>query len=274
MSAVAGTQGRRTNMNDQPDKTGEKARPEAHAPRFGTADGEGQWVNDVHAQLNRTHVRALCQPSTPAAVQRLVRRAAKEGAAISIAGGRHAMGGQQFGSDTVLIDTTRLDRLVAFDPEEGTVTVEAGIGWPKLIPEVIALQEGAPLQWGIRQKQTGADRLSLGGALAANASRGQTNVFVNGRNLPQSEVMVLSALWGTYIQPGRYWLDGTGNVGYEGVPIPVGNLYALVQAQGGMGGGGGDNFWNSRFSAGNYNADNTQGYVSVPGYGPVGYGFD
>ncbi|MEZ5148522.1 MAG: hypothetical protein R2759_15995 [Bacteroidales bacterium] len=26
-------------------------------------------------------------------------------------------------------------------------------------------------------------------------------------------------------------------------------------------------------SAGNSNADNTQGYVSVPGYGPVGYGF-
>jgi hypothetical protein len=112
------------------------------------------------------------------------------------------------------------------------------------------------------------------GALPANASGGQTNVFVNGRNLPQAEVMVLSALWGMYIQPGRYWLDGTGNVGYEGVPIPVGNLYALVQAQGAMGGGGGDGFWNSRFSAGNYNADNSQGYVSVPGYGPVGYGFD
>ncbi|MDX1576491.1 MAG: FAD-dependent oxidoreductase, partial [Kiloniellales bacterium] len=103
-------------------------------------------MNDVHAQLNRTHVRALCQPSTPAAVQRILRRAQEDGAAISIAGGRHAMGGQQFGGDTVLIDTTRLDRVIAFDPEEGTVTVEAGIQWPKLIPEVIALQEGAPLQ--------------------------------------------------------------------------------------------------------------------------------
>jgi hypothetical protein len=112
------------------------------------------------------------------------------------------------------------------------------------------------------------------GALAADASGGQTNVFVNGRNLPQAEVMILSALWGAYVQPGRYWLDGAGNVGYEGVPIPTGNLYALAQARGAIGGGGGDNFWNSRFSAGNYNADNTQGYVSVPGYGPVGYGFD
>src|SRR2546429_2315643 len=30
-------------------------------------------------------------------------------------------------------------------------------------------QQGAAQQWGIRQKQTGADRLSIGGALAANA---------------------------------------------------------------------------------------------------------
>jgi len=127
------------------------------------------WVNDVHAQLNRTHLKALCRPASTAAVQRIVRRANDEGTAISIAGGRHAMGGQQFGGDTLLIDTAGLNRVIAFDPEEGTVTVEAGIQWPKLIPEVIERQHGAPLQWGIRQKQTGADRLSLGGALAANA---------------------------------------------------------------------------------------------------------
>jgi len=68
-------------------------------------------------------------------------------------------------------------------------------------------------------------------------------------------------------------LYGMGNVGYEGVPAPVGNLYAQAAHTGGAGGGG-DNFWNTRFSAGSYNSDNTSGYVSVPGYGPVGYGLD
>jgi hypothetical protein len=117
------------------------------------------------------------------------------------------------------------------------------------------------------------------GALSPSASGGRTGVFLNGRNLPQSEVAVFSAIWGTYIEPARYWLDGQGNVGYEGVPIAVGNLYVQManRAMGGGGGGGGaggDNFWNTRFSAGNYNADNTSGYVSVPGVGPVGYGLD
>ncbi len=44
------------------------------------------------------------------------------------------------------------------------------------------------------------------------------------------------------------------------------NAYAVAS-------GTGDNFWTSRFSAGNSNADNSQGYVSGPGHGPVGYGF-
>jgi hypothetical protein len=34
-----------------------------------------------------------------------------------------------------------------------------------------------------------------------------------------------------------------------------------------------DNFWSTRFSAGNYDSGNQRGYVSVPGHGPVGYGF-
>jgi FAD/FMN-containing dehydrogenase len=139
------------------------------AARFGAAEGAGAWVNDVHAQLNRTRVKAVCRPTSRAAVQSLVRRAAEDGVALCVAGGRHAMGGQQFAADAVLVDTRGLNGVLGFDWEEGTVTVGAGIQWPELIPAVIAAQRGAPLQWGIRQKQTGADRLSLGGALAANA---------------------------------------------------------------------------------------------------------
>ena len=40
--------------------------------------------------------------------------------------------------------------------------------WPALIEELLRRQAGSTRQWGIAQKQTGADRLTLGGALAAN----------------------------------------------------------------------------------------------------------
>lgn len=110
------------------------------------------------------------------------------------------------------------------------------------------------------------------GAMKRNASAGNTSVLVNGRELPEPEWLVWSQLLGAVIAPGAYWLDENGNAGNEGNPVPTVNLYAAAQANGSSGGGG-DNFWTSRFSAGNYNADNSQGYVSVPGYGPVGYGF-
>ncbi len=105
----------------------------------------------------------------------VILEAQRTGTAVSIAGGRHAMGGQQFGEDTVLIDTRGLDRVLAFDPDAGLVTVEGGIQWPALLGHLERFQAGATRQWGIHQKQTGADRLSLAGALACNAhGRGLT----------------------------------------------------------------------------------------------------
>jgi hypothetical protein len=112
------------------------------------------------------------------------------------------------------------------------------------------------------------------GALDRDASQGNSGVFVNGRELPESEWLIWSYMLGTPIQLGAYWLDGQGNAGYEGSSIPLVNLYVAAQQNAYSGqGGSGDNFWSTRFSAGNSNADNSQGYVSVPGYGPVGYGF-
>jgi hypothetical protein len=112
------------------------------------------------------------------------------------------------------------------------------------------------------------------GELQRSASNGTTSVVVNGRELPYNEWLVWSQVLGYPIQPGFYWFDHLGNAGYEGNPIPTVNLYQTAQ-QNAMQGQweGGDNFWSTRFSSGNYDRGNTRGYVSVPGYGPVGYGF-
>ncbi len=130
-------------------------------------------VNDIHSQLNPTWVERIVAVDSREAVQQSLGRASREGKPVSIAGGRHAMGSQQFGTDTVLLDTKRLDRVLSFDSERGLVEVEAGIQWPALIDYLIRVQRADAPQWGIAQKQTGADRLSLGGAVGANIhSRG------------------------------------------------------------------------------------------------------
>lgn len=117
-------------------------------------------VNDIHSGLNPTEVRAVMRPTTVDEVVMLVRQAG----ALSLTGGRHAMGGQQFGAGTTLLDISGLDRVLGLDRERGIVEVEAGIQWPALIAWLVDGHSG----WGIIQKQTGADRLSLGGALSAN----------------------------------------------------------------------------------------------------------
>jgi FAD/FMN-containing dehydrogenase len=126
-------------------------------------------LNDVHSRLNATVVRELAQPTTLAELRALIERAGREDLFISISGGRHAMGGQQFARDALHIDMSKLAHVIALDRERGVVTVEAGIGWPALIERLHELQKDDPQAWSIIQKQTGADELSIGGALSANA---------------------------------------------------------------------------------------------------------
>lgn len=78
------------------------------------------------------------------------------------------MGAQAFGTDAVLVDMRRLNRVHRLEADRGVVEVDAGLQWPALISALTEAQRGWPRQWSIRQKQTGADRLTLGGALAAN----------------------------------------------------------------------------------------------------------
>lgn len=134
---------------------------------------KGIVLNDVHSKLNATTVAALHSPEATEEIVKIIQQAKKNDQAVSISGGRHAMGGQQFGEGTVHISMRQMNDVLAFDRERGIVTVEAGIEWPKLIDYLVVAQENTWPQWGIIQKQTGGDHLSIGGSLSANAhSRG------------------------------------------------------------------------------------------------------
>src|ERR1700730_9444225 len=126
-------------------------------------------VNDVHSQLNSTRVLEISQPRSLEDVQSVIRGAREDRKVISASGGRHAMGGQQFGTDTLLIDIRKLSRVLNLDRKRGILEVQAGIEWPELIDGYLNLQHEDGETWGIAQKQTGADRLTMAGTIAANA---------------------------------------------------------------------------------------------------------
>jgi FAD/FMN-containing dehydrogenase len=136
----------------------------------------GVLVNDIHSQLNPTRVGEIVPVASQAGLEQALRRASAAGTFVSIAGGRHAMGAQQFGDSSMMLDMTRFARVRSLDRTKGLVEVEAGIMWPALVDYLLKSQvraaraDGPPRleTWGIAQKQTGADRLTIGGALAAN----------------------------------------------------------------------------------------------------------
>jgi hypothetical protein len=97
-----------------------------------------------------------------------------------------------------------------------------------------------------------APGLRVGGRLAANASRGHTGVFVNGRELPALDRAALTRIVGGAIPSGRYWLDGRGNYGVEGRPAS-GNLIRVAHS-------------------GSYQASTYGGYIGTDG--TTSYFFD
>jgi len=127
-------------------------------------------LNDIHARLNPCRPALYRRPESCDEVSAALVQARRRGLAVAIAGGRHAMGGQQFRDRGCVLDLRGLNRIRAFDAERGLITVEAGATWPELMRGYLSRQAGtdAPVRWGIRQKQTGADSLTIGGALAAN----------------------------------------------------------------------------------------------------------
>jgi len=86
----------------------------------------------------RATVARIEEPASLDEVQAALSKAAREDRAVSVCGGRHAMGGQQFGADTVLLDTGKLNKVLKFDRENRLITAQAGIQWPELLEWLLA----------------------------------------------------------------------------------------------------------------------------------------
>jgi FAD/FMN-containing dehydrogenase len=119
-------------------------------------------VNDIHSRLTATTVCEIFHVTDPQNLEAALSQARQRGVSLSICGGRHAMGAQPFCTDGLLIDTTSMNRVLSLDEATGVLEVEAGIQWPELVSACRSSR------WGIVQKPTGTDTITLGGSLSAN----------------------------------------------------------------------------------------------------------
>ena len=125
-------------------------------------------LNDVQSRLNETRVARVVIPSTPAEVVAAIAAASAERLPVCPSGAMHSMGGQQFATGGVSISSAGLSRIGPLDTESRAVWTQAGVTWPKLVTWLRERQSGVRDPLTIIQKQTGADEMTLGGALSSN----------------------------------------------------------------------------------------------------------
>ncbi len=126
------------------------------------------YVNDLHSRLNETVVSKVIYAEKGIPFNKIIEKASLSNKSLSICGYRHAMGGQQFAEKSILLDMHHYNRVLDFNKEKGTIKCQAGITWPTLYTFLQKKQKRDKICWTFSQKQTGADYLTLGGALSAN----------------------------------------------------------------------------------------------------------
>lgn len=134
------------------------------------------------------------------------------------------------------------------------VPIRPGRYWYDAVSGVWGL-EGGPALGQIHPS------LNLGPPLRSDASKGNTRVFVNGRELHSMDVMALRRC--TPVMPGRYWVLANGIGGYEGGP-PLFNLAALCSAATGAAKSG---MQCDNYGGGQFNCSNSRTGIGVIGEG-------
>jgi FAD/FMN-containing dehydrogenase len=123
--------------------------------------GDETVVDDV-TRLNPTPVRGVLSPATRDELVTMFGQAKASGLKVSIAGKRHSQGGQTAYRGGVVLDMTRLNRIVAIDPERRRITVESGASWEDV--QNVANAHGLAVK-----VQQSSNIFTVGGSLSVNA---------------------------------------------------------------------------------------------------------
>ena len=114
-------------------------------------------ISDV-TQLNPTPVGMVIAPTT---TQEIVDAVKRSSGPIAVGGARHSMGGQTVTNGALYLDMRTFDKILAFSPEEKTITVQAGSRWRQIQERI----DPANLSIAIMQSYA---NFTVGGSLSVN----------------------------------------------------------------------------------------------------------
>ena len=90
-------------------------------------------LNDVQSRLNATEMLDTRHPTGIGEISEALLRAAELGVSVCPAGSLHSMGGQQFATGGVSINSSSLKRIGPLEPITESVWVQSGVTWPELV---------------------------------------------------------------------------------------------------------------------------------------------
>ncbi len=116
-------------------------------------------IADDISCLNKTKVQAIVYPKTVTELQAIIKT---QKGPFSIAGARCSQGGQTIAQNGIVIDMRYLNKIIALDTQQKTVTVQTGTTWREIQKEI------DPHNLSIKVMQSYCD-FSVGGSLSVNA---------------------------------------------------------------------------------------------------------
>ena len=117
-------------------------------------------IHDV-SRLFPAHVKEIVQGQEEEALIAAVKMARDKDLKISIAGSKHSQGGHAFYKDSVWLDMSAYNEILALDENEKTITVQSGTTW-KQIQDFIN-----PYGLSIKVMQS-SNIFTVGGSLSSN----------------------------------------------------------------------------------------------------------
>jgi len=136
--------------------------------------GSGGWLDPADAPQLTVDYRGaysgvpvlIARPDTVEDVRDVVRACAAAGVAVVTQGGHTSLSGGSVPTDyrpSVLLSTSRLNRITSVDPARFTITVEAGCTIEQVQQAAAAVDRHLGMDWGARGTAT------VGGAISTNA---------------------------------------------------------------------------------------------------------
>ena len=136
--------------------------------------GSGGWLDPADAPQLTVDYRGaysgvpvlIARPDTVEDLRDVVRACAAAGVAVVTQGGHTSLSGGSVPTDyrpSVLLSTSRLNRIISVDPARFTITVEAGCTIEQVQQAAAAVDRHLGMDWGARGTAT------VGGAISTNA---------------------------------------------------------------------------------------------------------